>query len=105
MICSEVQEIGIPERFAAMTTTLRFVAALEKSDVTVMRQDFRPQLQVCGRFEDQHLRRVHDDRVDFVHLMAKSRTQSNPDQSSTSRLIHHKKSAGSETLRICHVSS
>src|SRR5438046_1670516 len=42
-------------------------SALEKPDVTVMGENFRPQLQVCCCFKDHHLRRLHDNRVDSVH--------------------------------------
>ena len=49
------------------------VAALQKSDVAIMRQNFWPQLQVCCCFEDHRLRRVHEDRVYFVHGMASVR--------------------------------
>ena len=73
MICSEVQEIGMPERVAAIITKFAIVAALQKSDVAIMRQDFWPQFQVGGCFEDHYLRRLHEDRVYSVHGMASVR--------------------------------
>src|SRR5439155_19268690 len=42
-------------------------AALQKLDVAVMGEDFWPQLQACGCFEDCDLRCLHNDGVDFVH--------------------------------------
>src|SRR5882724_685425 len=42
-------------------------AAFEVADVTVMRQNFRPQLEVRGGFEDRVLRCANDDRVRCVH--------------------------------------
>ena len=49
------------------------VPALQKSDVAIMWQNFWPQFQVCGSFEDRDLRRVHEDRVYSVHGMASVR--------------------------------
>src|SRR5437762_8652102 len=42
-------------------------AAFEIADVTVMRQNFRPELEVRGGFEDRVLRCANDDRVSGVH--------------------------------------
>src|SRR4029450_3113559 len=42
--------------------------AFEITNVAIMRQDLRPKLQIRRRFEDRHLRRVHADGIDFVHL-------------------------------------
>lgn len=50
---------------------IAMVPALQKSDVAIMRQNFWPQLQVGGGFEDHHLRRLHEDRVYSVHGMAR----------------------------------
>src|SRR6185503_4123759 len=49
------------------------VPALQKSDVAIMRQNFWPEFQVGGCFEDHHLRRLHKDRVYSVHGMASVR--------------------------------
>ena len=38
-----------------------------------MRQNFWPQFQVSGSFEDHYLRRLHEDRVYSVHGMASVR--------------------------------
>src|SRR5436190_3746056 len=39
----------------------------EVTDISVVRQDFRPQLQVRGRFEDCSLRCVHNNGIDLAH--------------------------------------
>ena len=67
MTCSEVHEIGMPARTAAMITRLRSGLALEITDVTVMRQNFRPQLEVRRGLEDRGFRSVHDDRIAGMH--------------------------------------
>ena len=43
------------------------VRALQVTDVTIVRKDLRPQLQIGGGFEDGHLRRMHDDGIARVH--------------------------------------
>ena len=43
-------------------------AALEKTDVAIMRQNFWPKLQVRRRLEDRHFGRAHDDGIAFVHF-------------------------------------
>ena len=47
---------------------IAIVPALQKSDVTVMWQNFWPQFQIGCYFEDHCLRRLHQDRVYFVHV-------------------------------------
>ena len=73
MICSEVQEIGMPERVRCHDHHVAIVSALQKSDVAIMRQNFWPQFQVGGCFEDHYLRRLHEDRVYPVHGLASVR--------------------------------
>src|SRR6184192_2305185 len=42
-------------------------ASLQITNVSIVRQDLRPQLQVRGRFEDCSLRRAHDNGIDLAH--------------------------------------
>src|SRR5437762_1939447 len=42
-------------------------STLQKTNVAVMRQDLRPQLQVCSCFEDRHFRRVHENEIRLEH--------------------------------------
>jgi hypothetical protein len=42
-------------------------------DVTVVRQNLRPKLKVGSGFEDEILRRVHDNGIGFVHAIEPSR--------------------------------
>src|SRR4051794_36116437 len=48
-------------------------ASLQKADVAIMRENFRPKLQIRSRFEDHCLRRLHEDRIYSVHGMASVR--------------------------------
>src|SRR5437764_13578040 len=52
--------------------------ACEITDVAIVRQNLRPELEVGGHFEDIALRRIDDDRVRLVHdgeLLVQSATQ------------------------------
>src|SRR5882757_525285 len=42
-------------------------SALQKLNVAIMRENFRPQLQVCSCLEDRRLRRVHDNGIGLIH--------------------------------------
>ena len=42
-------------------------ALFEITNVSIVRQDLRPQLQVRGRFEDCSLRCVHNNGIDLAH--------------------------------------
>src|SRR5439155_9336748 len=42
-------------------------ASLQITNVAIVRQDFRPQLQVRRRFEDCSLWSVHDNGIDLAH--------------------------------------
>jgi len=42
-------------------------APFEVTDIAIVRQNARPQLQVRCRLENCHLRRAHDDGIGFVH--------------------------------------
>jgi hypothetical protein len=42
-------------------------ATYEITDIAIVGENPRPQLQVRGRLENHHLRRAHDDGVGFVH--------------------------------------
>jgi hypothetical protein len=45
--------------------------ALEITNVAIVRQNLRPNLQIGSRFEDRYLRRAYQDRVRFVHPSAR----------------------------------
>ena len=47
---------------------IAILAALEIPNITIVRQDLRPQLEVCRCFENLHFRRVNDDGISRVHL-------------------------------------
>src|SRR5688572_2811268 len=42
-------------------------AALQVTDVAIVREDFWPELEVHRRFKDRHLRRVHENGITGVH--------------------------------------
>jgi hypothetical protein len=49
------------------------LASLEITDVTIVRQNFRPQLEVSRGFENRHPGRVYDDGIPRMHRSGRAR--------------------------------
>jgi len=67
-------------------------SALQKFNVAIMRENFRPELQVCSRLEDRRLRRVHENGIGLMHEQIETAQRLNvarllPNTPSSSKII------------------